>query len=337
MTDDKSQFLYLLNCFLNGKIPKNNNYDWQGIYKLSSIHNMTAIITQTAKLLQKEYQPSGEIRSAFNQQLGLTLLDYDKKCSALDKIKNILNDNDVDYIIVKGAVLSKFYPIPQLRTSGDIDIILRSNSFDDDIAVLINQGARLVHDDYYTKTFEIDGCDIEMHRDADVNNEYFDDIFLHCTVNGCEYSLDDYNHLLYILCHLCKHLAYTGAGVRMLADIDAFVRNIDSFNEAKFLVLCKNAGIEYTAKIILALCNLWFDTPIESKIQLDENTLFMFERVMLDGGVFGLEQSNLGGYLVAKNSDGRVGAFGKLKALFKWIFPPAEYVRAYYDLSLIHI
>lgn len=333
MTDDKSQFLYLLNCFLNGKTPKNKNYDWQGIYKLSSIHNMTAIITQTAKLLQKEYQPSGEIRSAFNQQLGLTLLDYDKKRSALDKIKNVLNDNDIDYIIVKGAVLSKFYPIPQLRTSGDIDIILRSNSFDDDIAVLINQGVRLVHDDYYTKTFEIDGCDIEMHRDADVNNEYFDDIFLHCTVDGCEYSLDDYNHLLYILCHLCKHLAYTGAGVRMLADIDAFVRNIDSFNEAKFLVLCKNAGIEYTAKIILALCNLWFDTPIASKIQFDENTLFMFERVMLDGGVFGLEQSNLGGYLVAKNSDGRVGAFGKLKALFKWIFPPAEYVRAYYDYS----
>lgn len=336
MTDDKSQFLYLLNCFLNGKTPKNNNYDWQGIYKLSSIHNMTAIITQTAKLLQKEYQPSGEIRSAFNQQLGLTLLDYDKKRSALDKIKNVLNDNDVDYIIVKGAVLSNFYPIPQLRTSGDIDIILRSNSFDDDIAVLINQDVRLVHDDYDTKTFEIDGCDIEMHRDADVNNEYFDDIFLHCAVNRCEYSLDDYNHLLYILCHLCKHLAYTGAGVRMLADIDAFVRNIDSFNEAKFLVLCKNAGIEYTAKIILALCNLWFDTPIESKIQLDENTLFMFERVMLDGGVFGLEQSNLGGYLVAKNSDGRVGAFGKLKALFKWIFPPAEYVRAYYDYSRKH-
>lgn len=333
MTDDKSQFLYLLNCFLNGKTPKNKNYDWQGIYKLSSIHNMTAIITQTAKLLQKEYQPSGEIRSAFNQQLGLTLLDYDKKRSALDKIKNVLNDNDVDYIIVKGAVLSNFYPIPQLRTSGDIDIILRSNSFDDDIAVLINQGVRLVHDDYCTKTFEIDGCDIEMHRDADVNNEYFDDIFLHCTVNGCEYSLDDYNHLLYILCHLCKHLAYTGAGVRMLADIDAFVRNIDSFNEAKFLVLCKNAGIEYTAKIILALCNLWFGTPIDSKIQLDENTLFMFERVMLDGGVFGLEQSNLGGYLVAKNSDGRVGSLGKLKALFKWIFPPAEYVRAYYDYS----
>ncbi len=333
MTDDKSQFLYLLNCFLNGKTPKNKNYDWQGIYKLSSIHNMTAIITQTAKLLQKEYQPSGEIRSAFNQQLGLTLLDYDKKRSALDKIKNVLNDNDVDYIIVKGAVLSNFYPIPQLRTSGDIDIILRSNSFDDDIAILINKGVRLVHDDYYTKTFEIDGRDIEMHRDADVNNEYFDDIFLYCTVNGCEYSLDDYNHLLYILCHLCKHLAYTGAGVRMLADIDAFIRNIDSFNEAKFLVLCKNAGIEYTAKIILALCNLWFDTPIASKIQLDENTLFMFERVMLDGGVFGLEQSNLGGYLVAKNSNGRVGAFGKLKALFKWIFPPAEYVRAYYDYS----
>ena len=49
---------------------------------------------------------------------------------------------------------------------------------------MINQGVRLVHDDYYTKTFEIDGCDIEMHRDADVNNEYFDDIFLHCTYNS---------------------------------------------------------------------------------------------------------------------------------------------------------
>ena len=258
MTDDKSQFLYLLNCFLNGKAPKNKNYDWQGIYKLSSIHNMTAIITQTAKLLQKEYQPSGEIRSAFNQQLGLSLLDYDKKCSALDKIKSVLNDSTIDYIIVKGAVLNNFYPIPQLRTSGDIDIILRSNSFDDDTAVLINQGVRLVHDDYYTKTFEIDGCDIEMHRTADVNNEYFNDIFSLCTVKGCEYVLDDYNHLLYIVCHLCKHLAYTGAGVRMLADIDAFVRNIDSYNEAKFLALAKMQALNMRQKLysLFAICGL---------------------------------------------------------------------------------
>ncbi len=336
MTDNKAQFLYLLNCFLNGKIPDSKHYDWQGIYKLSSIHNTTAIITQTAKLLPKECQPSGEIRSAFNQQLGLTLLDYDKKCSAIDKIKTILNANAIDYIIVKGAVLSDFYSIPQLRTSGDIDVILRSNAFDDNIAALMNQGINLIHDDYYTKTFEISDCNIEMHRDADVDNKYFDDIFSLCRVSGCEYSLDDYHHLLYIVCHLCKHLAYTGAGVRMLADIDVLVRHIDNFDEAKFLALCQSAGIEYTAKIILTLCNLWFDTPIASKIQLDENTLHMFVRVMLDGGVFGLEQSNLGGYLVAKNSHGRLGAFGKIMALFKWVFPSAEYVRTYYDYSRKH-
>lgn len=336
MTGDKVDFLYLLNCFLNEKNPENRAYDWQGIYKLSSIHNLTAIVTQTAKSLPNDFQPKGEIRSLFNQQLGLTLLDYDKKVKAAKNIRKILNNNGIDFVFVKGAVLSEYYPTPQLRTSGDIDIIFRSDSFDKNVDELVKLGLNLIHDDYYTKTFSCDGCNIEIHRDADVDNDYFDDIFSLCNNDGFEYSLDCYNHLLYVVCHLCKHLAYTGAGVRMLTDIDVLIRHIKDFDENKFYTMCAKAGIEHTAKTVLSLCNLWFDTPIVDKLTLDSETLYMFERVVIDGGVFGLEQNNLGGYIVAKISAEKNGFFGKFKALLKWIFPTPEYVRTYYNYSVKH-
>ncbi|MDE5565937.1 MAG: nucleotidyltransferase family protein, partial [Anaeroplasmataceae bacterium] len=47
-----------------------------------------------------------------------------------DEITEILNQNNIKHIYFKGAVLSKIYDDPSVRTRGDIDIYIENDSFE---------------------------------------------------------------------------------------------------------------------------------------------------------------------------------------------------------------
>ena len=170
-------------------------------------------------------------------------------------------------------------------------------------------------------------------------NSYFDDIFLKAESDGkYEYHLSDYNHLLFVLLHLIKHLKLRGAGIRMLMDIDVIIRSIDVFNETVFTDLCKSAGVENTAKVILSFCNYCFNTPVSDSVDIRNNTE-LIERlagVFLEGGSFGFETESLGlfhyHYNIGENE--KLTKAKKIKALLRYLFPPVSYVREYNEYSM---
>lgn len=327
MTKEKEYFIHLLSCFLNGSAPNCAEVDWKEIYRLCDMHDVQGIIAQMIKQLPSEFQPEKSIKSYFNQQLGFTVMDYEFKEQAKAELVKLLNDLGVDHLLVKGAVIRSLYPIPELRTSGDIDVIVRSDEYENAVEKLkeIIPNTRYTADVFY---FKINDVKIEMHKYSDVETNYFDDIFsLAKNTESHTFELDEYNHLLYVLCHLCHHLRYRGAGIRMLMDIDVMIRSINDFNQEYFEYLCKKAGFEKSWGILSSLSRLWFNTPINASYDLtNDDILSSFEGVMLDGGVFGFEASTLGDYYVAKNtkSNEKIGFKVKLKALFALFFPSVK-------------
>ena len=51
--------------------------------------------------------------------------DSIKKEKASAEISNILNENKIDHIFFKGTCIKNLYPVPEMRTMGDIDILIR--------------------------------------------------------------------------------------------------------------------------------------------------------------------------------------------------------------------
>lgn len=324
MTLEKEYFIHLLFSFVNGTAPEPETVDLQEVMEIARVHDVQGIIAQQIKLLPSEYLQNSELKDIISQYIGRTVQKSSIKDSARNMVESFLCDHHIDHLYVKGAVIKKYYPVPELRTSGDIDIIVRGNAFEDIVDVFKKGGFAVKSVITDTLTIILSGVTFEIHKCADVNSEYFDDIFSMCTNDGCRYELDEYNHLAYVICHLCKHLSYRGAGIRMLLDIDLMIRGIHNFNLDKLLNICEKAGRLQSAKAVIKLCNLWFNTPCI--VDADISGLMpAFESVMLDGGAFGYEMnaipvSNLGKY--------------KLGILFRLAFPDKELLRKaypYYD------
>ena len=89
--------------------------------------------------------------------------------------------------------------------SGAVDLItVRGAKLLSEADVVIYAGS-LVNPEHLNRC----KADCEIHDSADVKNKYFENIFDMKCEGGHE--LLRYDHLLYVLCHLIKHLSYRGA------------------------------------------------------------------------------------------------------------------------------
>ncbi|MFR5876140.1 MAG: nucleotidyltransferase family protein [Eubacterium sp.] len=324
MNSEKEYFIYLLSCFLNDEKPCGQAVDWKVIYNLADNHDVAGIIAREIKLLPDDYKPKNEFKSYFNQQLGLTVKNYSVKELAKEKIKAFFDKNEIKHIFVKGEVIKKYYPIPELRTSGDIDVTIQPEDFDKTLEIIKKSNTVILNVVSNTITISLFKVEIEIHKYADVKSDYFDCVFDLCTLrDGYTYEMDKYTHLLYITCHLCKHLAYRGAGIRMLMDMDVLVRAIENFNRDKFIKMCFEAEIGKSAEVLLSLCNLWFKTPVKPYYDIvkDISLITAFEHIMLDGGSFGYNINSIP-FSSADSS--------RIKTLLKLAFPDRDFLKVAY-------
>lgn len=344
MTAEKEYMIYLISCFLSGTQPEGRIINWETVFRLADINDVGAIIASQIKKLPEEFRPTGKTKSEFNQLLGYAVRNYEVRSTAFDKLCAFLNANRIEHLFVKGIVLNKYYPVPELRSSGDIDVIVRSGEFKKVCGIIKSKGEAcgIVYDSItpVTAMFRINGKLIEIHRDADVPSEYFSDIFAIAEKSGeYLYSLDNYNHLLYVILHLAKHLSEKGAGIRMAADVDVLIRNTDGFDIDYFFKLCEKSGYLKTAKAILGFCVYGFKTPINGfDASYCDKTLFeSLGGILLESGSFGNITGSKGTvHLNNTNASGNVNALTRFKTLVRFVFPPVGYIRGYYTYSVEH-
>lgn len=55
---------------------------------------------------------------------------------AMTHLIEVLSQAEIDHLLVKGAVLRFLYPSPELRTSGDTDVVVRLSDYEKSVKVL---------------------------------------------------------------------------------------------------------------------------------------------------------------------------------------------------------
>lgn len=338
MDKNKQYFIYLVSCFLNNEAPKYDKSTSLGeIYKIASTHGLCEAVCQAALSYFDKDLTDEKMRSVFRQTVGLAVIQSEKAEAATQAVNAFLNDIEEDHIFVKGAVIREYYPVKEFRTSGDIDVIVRKNSFDKICnAVKGNKAFTVKSHKTDVLTAEINSVEVEFHNNADVDCAYFDDAFSLCEKSEEHlYRLDNYNHLLYVICHIAKHLSYCGAGIRMLADIDVLVRAEKDFDLSRLLELADRAGRVRVCEALLSLCAYWFKTPVKSFVDFSKEAelLESFESAFIDGGTFGYEAGAVPLRYINTEKE-KQSIFDKIGVILKIAFPSREYLKKcypYYD------
>ena len=297
------------------------------IYKISCFHDMAHIISAT--LDKYELLPEGEIAEKFREQELIAIYRYERMNFEYRQICEILENAEINFIPLKGAVLRELYPEPWMRTSCDIDILVHRDDFKRAESVLERE---LKYTKYCEGTHDItlrsvNGVCTELHYDLVEDNrakdspEVLKNIWKYSHLKeNCKYFhiMDKDMFYFYHVAHIAKHFEVGGCGIRPLLDL-WLMNNKANYWDTQSENLLKQGDLLKFSYAIRSLSDVWF-----SGKEHDEITLKM-QTYILQGGVYGTEENHI---LMRTEKAG-----GRMRYVLSRIFVP--YINLKYEFPIL--
>ena len=197
----------------------------------------------------------------------------------------------IPYIILKGTTAAQYYPHPEYRMMGDIDIMTKREDFDKAYQNLLDSGYHITKDTERETVFVKNGIVIELHRYfASLNDprqcKYLDDLIID-NINP-SHILPDLINGLVILEHIGQHLEH-GLGLRQIIDWMMFVdKCLPDEKWMDFRPLAQEIGLEQLAKTTTRLCEIYLGLPERQWCaDVDNNLCEKLMNYILSSGNFG--------------------------------------------------
>ena len=276
-----------------------------------------------------------EIKNRIRKVIVWDTLTSKVQMHAIDTLGELFEKNGIRHQMLKGAVLKKIYPKPEMRGMSDIDILIDPKQLSEIDYLLkksgyISQGFIDHHDIYDKSPF----LSLEMHRflseDKSMNfsRDYFDSE--ECKASGCEYTYEFSleNYYTYMITHMARHFYKRGCGVRGLVDIYVFLSKYSEKMDWEYTISqlekLNITDFEYYMK---RLAYSWINGN-----NLNEFETHLFD-YMIDGGVYGKEENGIWSQYAKENikSDNESNFKTKLQLRMWYIFPPYSYMEHYYS------
>lgn len=227
-----------------------------------------------------------------------TVAENFKKVAMFEFMSQKLSENNIPHMPVKGWYLRTLYPVPELRTFGDIDILIRKQDREKADKIFIQNGYNVKENWEPTYSYYNDLSRCEVHTelmDSDLGKgkqviSFFSDALERAeTDTGERLSPQKDTHLIYLFCHLAKHLYKGGAGIRMYMDIALFIKaNRDALNFEKMYEDFKKLHLEQFFETVTLACCEWFQIELPFEINdIKSNSTEILKEYTFSADLFG--------------------------------------------------
>lgn len=288
----------ILNAFLWGeKITLPDEVDWKLLNSLADINSISGIVGFVLQQSGISVLPP-EMQRKYDDDYNSTIAMSVIRDEAMKALMDQFDQQEIDRLLFKGYVVKDLYPVPELRTFGDIDFAIRPGDRSKSNHLMLSNGYRPADDWEPVYAYQNELEHYEIHTeiiDSDLGGqfklqEYFRNFWSHSIkVDDHTYLLETGYHLLYLLAHLAKHLYGSGAGVRMYLDIAFFIREYrDEIDWEHFKREVSHLKMNRFVNTVFAAVQTWFHVPSPISIKAPkEGFLERFLEFTLNGGVFG--------------------------------------------------
>lgn len=184
--------------------------------------------------------------------------------------------------VLKGAGVAVNYPEPLYRQFGDIDILVKEESYDDAITILTGSKERIKEraDHRFHYHFDIKDIEVEIHR---YMSEYGDDETGEKLEAVLANALNETRELKYdcfvfpalkteyqaasLLLHTRRHLYENRLNIRLLCDWTAFINSVEKEEWEKVVKpFISELGLFKFANILNSVCSKYLGADCEGKI-----------------------------------------------------------------------
>lgn len=183
-----------------GDMPDVSGADWEFIFSTAGRHFVRALLYDAVKVLPPGSGISPVLAAGWLVSAKEAENNYKKISGVVDFQRGIWSSKGIDAVLLKGLCCSRFYPVPEHRTSGDIDWWMRGRAdWDAALEWLTEEGLRWETDSDGDISYAYAGMVVEHHRKG-------------LSGDGPEAEL------LFLADHVFHHAAVSGVGLRQVCD-----------------------------------------------------------------------------------------------------------------------
>ncbi len=269
---------------------------------------------------------------------------------AFEKIYGEFVSGGIVPIVLKGIICRHTYPLPDHRQSWDEDIWIQKEEFEICDQILRSNGfERLSPCDEYEVVYKEEKSQliIEVHTSLFPQesktygnlNRYFKDVEIKkIQIEDTEYyTLNDTDHLFYLICHMYKHFLHFGAGIRQLTDVLMYAKAY-KVNWERIYRQCKEIHADIFVAALFSIGRKYLDMetsfPEEWMKQAREE-----ETLLKDILEAGMQAQTSGARIhsatMTLNAVAK-GRQGKKSSVWESLFPSAESLKTRYPYVRDH-
>ena len=332
MEKEVKYLISLLDAYLKDEgVKLSDDVNYKRLYNRAKAHNLSAtVFCVINKSENKEVVPN-EAFSRFQNDFYDSVIRYEIQSGIIEELDTLLRSNDVFHVFFKGAEIKEYYPVPQSRVMGDVDLLIREADRDRVKSLLCENGWELINSNGPVYDYDNDGVRLEAHTkiiSGKVGSSNAEECFADAADNAENGRLNAEYHFVYLIAHLAHHFWFYGAGIKMILDLAVFQKRFELDYDRVFEKL-KSAGLEKFAKTVLSVCYRWFGVGKD----FGENTE-KTEEVLVSFGAFGNYNRNNSAVIERKElEEGK--NLSPLKTKLRLVFPSYEKMKNIPYISFI--
>lgn len=255
MNREEQLLVSICQSYLNGSaLSIDPDTDTKEFYRIAKNHNLIGIChCVLSKNTELEFDK--DTRAQFMDKFFDLVYIYTCQSNILNDIRGCFTKAGIKFIPFKGSVIRDYYPVPESRSMGDIDILIRLSDKDKAKKHLENIGFHLYTSNSNVDEYLRDNMMLEVHTrlTAEFGEDAFNDAFDNAQFNGFEGKFDDSYHFAYLITHIAGHLRYRSAGIGLILDLAVMLREREIDLNRVFEILDK-IKLTAFAKTVISLC-----------------------------------------------------------------------------------
>lgn len=291
--------LLLLSDSLHGRKSTHINADnWTEVFRELQVHTVASLIAPNVAHIDL----SSDDKIRFMQILGLSFRNYNNVFIEQKKVLDYLREAGVDVAVLKGTSAAKYYPNPEYRAMGDIDLLVRPDNFYKAHSVIksLNYVSDLDKNERHIGFHNGQGLEIELHRyfssvGTKEQRQYFDNRLYDALSNSVNGDLPEVECGLILIGHIAQHLR-SGLGLRQIIDWMMYAEtNLnDTFWNEAFSITAEKCGFKKLAKVSTAACRKYLGLNIDITWcdDVEDSLIDSFMNYIMCQGNFGRKINN---------------------------------------------
>lgn len=310
-----------------------SNEDWSSIEQTANQQGVLSMLYLGAKDNADLFPV--EVLKAWRADLLSCIMRNQEVNAVQQQVTGWMQEQGIRAAILKGVSCSMYYPMPETRALGDIDLLI-----DEENMLAVGEYLKTIGFEKAKSnhTFHVgyhkEGIALELHygiskfpdstggREAQkFVNEFLDDARM-VELNGMKFpALSESHQALMLLTHMERHLVLEGIGLRQLCDWAVFVNGSAKEHwQEKTLEMLDKCGLLTFAKVVTKTCVDYLGLiPSKAEWCMDidaKTTQMMMEDIFRSGNMGAAEEDNTSSLFFDRTQLGKKGQ-NRLTGLIK--------------------